>query len=81
MMVPKIDCPNNGILQIDMPWASGGTDFIFLFEYFAMTLVREMPVNKLSQIIDVDDNKLWRIMHYDTEAVRQQENYSRVKKM
>jgi len=79
--VPRIDCPNDGILQIDVPWAREGADFTFLFESFAMTLVREMPVNKVSQIIDVDDNKLWRMMHYYTEAARQQEDYSGVKKI
>ncbi len=79
--VPRTDCPNDGIHQIDVPWARGGADFTFLFESFAMTLVREMPVNKVSQIIDVDDNKLWRMMHYYTEAARQQEDYSGVKKI
>ena len=79
--VPRIDCPDDGILQIDVPWAREGADFTFLFESFAMTLVREMPVNKVSQIIDVDDNKLWRMMHYYTEAARQQEDYSGVKRI
>jgi len=79
--VPRIDCPNDGILQIDVPWAREGADFTFLFESFAMTLVREMPVNKVSQIIQVDDNKLWRMMHYYTEAARKQEDYSKVTKI
>ena len=79
--VPRIDCPDDGILQIDVPWAREGADFTFLFESFAMTLVREMPVNKVSQIINVDDNKLWRMMHYYTEAARQWEDYSGVKKI
>jgi transposase len=64
-----------------VPWAREGADFTFLFESFAMTLVREMPVNTVSQIIDVDDNKLWRMMHYYTEVARQQEDYSGVKKI
>ncbi len=75
---PRIDCPDDGILQIDVPWARDGADFTFLFESFAMTLVREMPVNKVSQIINVDDNKLWRMMHHYTEAARQKEDYSGV---
>jgi transposase len=79
--VPRIDCPDDGILQIDVPWAREGADFTFLFESFAMTLVREMPVNKVSQIINVDDNKLWRMMHYYTEAARQMEDYSGVKQL
>jgi transposase len=66
--VPRIDCPGDGIRQIDVPWARDGADFTFLFEAFAMTLAREMPVNKVSKIINVDDNKLWRMMYYYTEA-------------
>jgi hypothetical protein len=37
--VPRTDCPDDGILQIDVPWAREGADFTFLFESFAMTLV------------------------------------------
>jgi transposase len=79
--VPRTDCPDDGILQIDVPWAREGADFTFLFESFAMTLVREMPVNKVSKIIKVDDNKLWRMMQYYTEAARQQEDFSGVKQI
>jgi transposase len=79
--VPRVDCPDDGIHQIDVPWARQGADFTFLFESFAMTLVREMPVNKVSQIISVDDNKLWRMMRYYTEAARQKEDYSGVKQL
>jgi transposase len=76
--VPRIDCPDHGVLQIDVPWARDGADFTFLFESFAMTLVREMPVHRVSQIIQVDDNKLWRMMHHYTEVARQEEDYSTV---
>jgi transposase len=79
--VPRIDCPTDGIHQIELPWARDGADFTFLFESFAMTLVREMPVNKVSQIIKVDDNKLWRMMYYYTEAARQLEDYAGVNKL
>jgi transposase len=76
--VPRIDCPGDGIRQIEVPWARDGADFTFLFEAFAMTLVREMPVNKVSQIIKVDDNKLWRMMYYYTAAARKLADYSHV---
>jgi transposase len=79
--VPRIDCPVDGVLQVEVPWAREGADFTFLFESFAMTLVREMPVNKVSQIIKVDDNKLWRMMHYYNESARQEENYAKVTKL
>ena len=79
--VPRINCPGDGILQIDLPWAREGADFTLLFESFAMTMVREMPVNKVAQIIGVDDNKLWRMMRYYVAAARQLEDYSEVDKI
>ena len=79
--VPRTDCSDDGILQIEVPWARDGADFTFLLVSFAMTLVREMPVNKVSQIIKVDDNKLWRMMRYYTETARQREDYSSVKQI
>ena len=79
--IPRADCPEDGKLQVEVPWAREAADFTFLFESFAMTLCREMPVNKVSQIIKVDDNKLWRMMHYYTEAARQLADYSGVSKI
>lgn len=76
--LPRIECSVDGVLQVDVPWAREGADLTFLFESFAMTLVREMPVNKVSQIIKVDDNKLWRMMEYYNEAARRQVDYSKV---
>lgn len=76
--LPRIECAVDGVLQVDVPWAREGADFTFLFESIAMTLVREMPVNKVSQIIKVDDNKLWRMMEYYNEAARRQADYSKV---
>lgn len=76
--VPRTDCSEDGILQVELPWARGNADFTLLFESFAMILCREMPVNKVSKIIKVDDNKLWRMMNYYTEAARQVADYSGV---
>ena len=79
--VPRTECSEDGILQVEVPWARNEADFTYLFESFAMTLCREMPVNKVSQIIKVDDNKLWRMMNYYTEAARKSEDYSDVSKI
>lgn len=44
-----------------------------------MTLIREMPVNTVAKLIDVDDNKLWRMVHYYVYKARKYEDYSSVK--
>lgn len=79
--VPRVDCKEDGPLQVEVPWARSDADLTLLFESFAMTLCREMPVNKVSQIIHVDDNKLWRMMCHYTEAARWLEDYSGVKRI
>ena len=79
--VPRTDCKEDGKLQIEVPWARNTADFTFLFESFAMTLCREMPVNKVSQMIKVDDNKLWRMMSHYTEEALKLEDYSGIKKI
>lgn len=77
--VPRVNCEIDGVLQVELPWSRNGADFTLLFESLAMTLCREMPVNKVSQIIGVDDNKLWRMVHYYIEEARKLEDYSDVK--
>jgi hypothetical protein len=90
--VPRTDCPDDGILQIDVPWAREEADFTFLFESFAMTLVREMPAClcrvstadrsiRCLQIIDADDNRLLEDDAALYKAVRQKEDYSGVKQV
>jgi len=74
--VPRVECKEDGILQVDVPWARPGADFTLLFESLAMTLCREMPVNAVSRIIGEDDNKLWRMIHYYVEKARACEDYS-----
>jgi transposase len=76
--VPRTDCKEDGALQVEVPWARQEADWTQLFESLAMVLCREMPVNKVSQILKVDDNKLWRMMTHYTEAARRLSDYSGV---
>jgi len=70
--VPRVNCPEHGIKQVEVPWARKGSAFTLLFEQAAMTLVREMPVNAAARIIDITDQRLWRIVkHYVAKAVSQ----------
>ncbi|HKZ41430.1 MAG TPA: ISL3 family transposase [Candidatus Hodarchaeales archaeon] len=79
--MPRTDCLQDGALRVEAPWARRDADFTLLFESFAMTLCREMPVNTVSRIIGVDDNKLWRMMRHYVEAAREKEDYSEVKRL
>lgn len=76
--VPRVECKEHGILQVEVPWSRSGADFTLLFESLAMTLVREMPVNAVSRIIGEDDNKLWRMLRHYVEEARTHVDYSSV---
>ena len=69
--VPRTDCPEHGVLRINVPWAREGSRFTLLFEQVAMMLVREMPVLAAARIIGITDQRLWRIVeHYVSKAVQ-----------
>jgi len=78
---PRIKCKDHGVQKIKFSLARDKADFTYLFESFALTLCREMPVNKVSQIIKADDNKLWRMIDYYIQEARKIEDYQDVKKI
>ena len=62
--VPRVRCPEHGVKRVKVPWARKGSRFTQLFEQFAMTLVKEMPVLAAARIIGIKDKRLWRIVKY-----------------
>jgi transposase len=68
--VPRTDCAEHGVPRITVPWAREGSRFTLLFEHAALMLVREMPVLAAARIIEITDQRLWRIVtHYVGKAV------------
>jgi len=68
--VPRTDCSEHGVLRTTVPWAREGSRFTLLFEQAALFLVREMPVLAAARIIEITDQRLWRIVaHYVGQAV------------
>jgi len=76
--VPRIYCEKHGIVTVSLPWARPGSNFTLLFEAFILAFVREMPVNKLSKIINTNGNKLWRIIYRYVDDVRELLDFSEV---
>jgi transposase len=60
--VLRTDCPDHGVLRINVPWARPDSGFTLLFEQVALLLMREMPVSAAARIIGVTDQRLWRIL-------------------
>jgi transposase len=63
--VPRSNCNDHGVKQVEVPWTRQGSGFTLLFEALVMTLVRNMPVNAVAKMIDLYSDRLWRIIdHY-----------------
>ena len=72
--VPRCNCEDHGVKQICVPWTREGSGFTLLFEAFAMTLVRNMPVNSVGKMMGIYSDRLWRIIDHYVEIA-----YAKVK--
>jgi transposase len=50
------------VWRVPAPWEGEGKHFTRDFEAFALTLMREMPMKKAGEILDVSDTRLWRML-------------------
>ena len=60
--VPRLHCAEHGVHLVRVPWASEGSGFSLLFEAFVMLLAKQMPVAAISQLVDEEDTRLWRLI-------------------
>jgi transposase len=56
------------VFQVRPPWEGRSKHFTQEFEGFALTLMREMPVNKVGEILGETDPRLWRMLFAHVEA-------------
>ena len=77
--VPRTNCTNGcGIKQIPVPWARSGSGFTLLFEALVLSYSKEMPVNKVGELMGEHDTRLWRVIHHYVDSERSSQDYSQV---
>jgi len=62
--VPRVDCKQCGIKQVNVPWARPGSGFTLLFESIILMLAQHMSVFPLSRIINVHPDSIWRVLKF-----------------
>jgi transposase len=64
--VPRLKDTEKGTVQmVEVPWARKGSGFTLLFEALSMALIeKEMPVNKVSELLGVYPQRIWTIFNY-----------------
>jgi transposase len=60
--VPRIDCPQHGVLQVRVPWAEPRSRFTLLFERFAIDVLLECDVKAAADILGISWDEAHAIM-------------------
>ncbi len=78
---PRVRCPEDGVLTVEVAWARAGSGFTLLFEALVMTLASEMPVAAIAGLVGEHDTRLWRVIGHYVEAARAREDWSPVSRV
>jgi transposase len=79
--VPRVRCPEHGVRQVGVPWARPGSGFSLLFEALVMTLVAEMPVAAVGELVGEHDTRVWRVVHHYVDRALARQDLSRVTRL
>ena len=78
--LPRMKCSKCGkVTTVKAPWEGKIKGFTLLFEAFALTLLREMPVNAVSRILAEHDTRLWRLLKGYVQEAYQEADFSELK--
>jgi transposase len=59
---PRIDCPEHGKLQAQLPWAESGSRFTNLFEALAIDVLLAANVKRAAQLLRITWDEAWGVM-------------------
>ena len=79
--VPRIECPKDKVLQVEVPWAREGSGFTLMFEAIAMALCESMPVKESAEILQEHDTRLWRVIGHYVEDAQAKKSWVGVKRI
>ena len=77
--LPRGKCRQCGhVFRVRPPWEGLSTHFTKEFEAFALLLMREMPVSKVSELVGETDTRLWRMLFRQVDAAYAEADFSNV---
>lgn len=80
--VPRIKTSEGKVSTVSVPWARPESGFTLLFEAFAMVLIeREMPVNRVAEILGVNPQRVWTLFNHWIEKARKTDDVSSISQL
>jgi transposase len=59
---PRIDCPEHGKLQVELPWSEVGSRFTNMFEALAIDVLLAANVKRAAQLLHITWDEAWGVM-------------------
>ena len=76
---PRIECPEDGVKTIEVPWARPGSGFTLLMEAFILVLVQNgMTANQAARLIGEHDTRVWRVLRSYVDEAREAADHAEV---
>jgi transposase len=78
--VPRTRCDECGkTLLVEVPWARKNSGFTQLMEALLVTLCAAMPVAKVGALLNIGDDRIWRVLNHYIPNARENADFSKVK--
>ena len=59
---PRIECPEHGIMQAQLPWAEEGSRFTSMFEVLAIEMLQAANVKRAAALLRISWDQAWHLM-------------------
>jgi transposase len=60
--LPRVNCPEHGVVQMRLPWAEPMSRFITLFERFTIDVLKECDVEGAGRLLRTTWDQTWHLM-------------------
>lgn len=76
--VPRVDIGNGKARLVKTPWEGKVKGFTLLLEALILELSKHMPVNRVSKILAINGNRIWRMLHRYVDLALEQQDLSKL---
>jgi transposase len=79
--VPRVACPEHGVLQVEVPWARAESGFTLMMEGMLLLLAEQMSVSAVARLFGINDHRVWRVMDHYVMKAHAAKDWSGVRKL
>ena len=66
-IIPRMNCPNHGVREIEVPWSGRSSNLTRRFEIECLNHSLAMPVHLAAGLLNLSDRTIWKIIRRDSD--------------